>query len=501
MAKRYIEVEGVIYSSIAEASAKYQLNPKLISGRIRDGWSIEEAFELIPRRKLKPNRRQSISININGKTKTFSTIKQAAEAYGLEPKLVRARLTKYKWTPEEALGIIKRSSKRIAHNRKKVNFSINGLDYSFSSITEAARSHGLNEFLVFNRLNSRGWSIEQALELTPPPEHTKKCYGYIYLITNNITNRCYVGQTMRPVNERWENHIDSALNGQTKNNNSLAAAILKYGVSAFNVKTIDHANSVDELNSLERYWIKKLKTKFPTGYNLNRGGSGLNKGNPVTLQGITFPSISAAAREYGFKDKFIADRLRYGWSLEQAFELKPPPESYKFTGKKITLNDSGKELYFHSIAELANHYNLPIARVSQRIVKLKWRPEQAVGLEEPPKWVHPMHAFKLEINGETRDFKSKNEAAAYFGFKRWETIRKRQQRGWTLEQALGLQPPPKNKCSPKIIEVKIKGKKVRYASMTKAAKAHGVCFKRVSARLKLGWSYEEALEIQVRIKH
>ncbi|KAF7777291.1 hypothetical protein PMAN_a2543 [Pseudoalteromonas marina] len=500
MAKQGIEVDGIAYSSISEASEQYHLNPKLIVGRLRSGWSIEEAFELAPRRKLEPNRRQSISVKVNGKLKSYSTIKDAADEYGIEPKLVRARLTNFNWTPEEALGIIERDSKRIAHNRKEVKFSINGVDYHFLSVTEAAKSQGLNEFLVFNRLNSRGWSIEQALELATPPAHTKKCYGYIYLIKNNINSKYYVGQTMSPVTERWKSHVGLASKGKTKSKHSLSAAILRYGADAFDITIIDHADSINELNKLERYWIKKLKTKYPDGYNLNRGGSGFSKGRSVVLENLTFPSVSEAARAYGFKYRLVADRLRYGWTLEQAFELAPAPETHKFAGRKFTIKDSGNMLTFNSVGELASSYNLPTARVLQRLVKLNWTPEQAVGLVEPPKWVHPMHSFQLEINGKTRRFKSKAEAAAFYGFDRWETIRKRLSRGWTLEQSLGLETPPINKHATKLIDVEINGNKVKYSSMSKAAEANGVCFKRVSARLKLGWSYEEALEIRPRSK-
>ena len=35
---------------------------------------------------------------------------------------------------------------------------------------------------------------------------------YIYKITNKINNKIYIGQTIRPVEDRWKRHINDALN-------------------------------------------------------------------------------------------------------------------------------------------------------------------------------------------------------------------------------------------------------------------------------------------------
>ena len=35
---------------------------------------------------------------------------------------------------------------------------------------------------------------------------------YIYKITNKINNKMYIGQTIRPVEDRWKRHINDALN-------------------------------------------------------------------------------------------------------------------------------------------------------------------------------------------------------------------------------------------------------------------------------------------------
>jgi hypothetical protein len=496
VAKQSIKIRCVDYSSITAAAKAFDLNPKLVQGRLNSGWELHEAFELIERPTRKPARRSPISVKTPQGVKEYSSIKEAALEYGLDPRVVRARLTTHGWSVEKALGLVP-PDRRKAHNRKKVEFNLKGKKYTYESVSAAAKAMGLSEFLVFGRLNARGWTIEQALELVPPPAHTKTCYGYIYLVINLVNGKQYVGQTMRTVEDRWETHIQSAKKETQRGKHSLAQAILDFGISAFSIRQMDTASTHSDLNRLERYWIKKSNTLAPYGYNLNRGGSGVSKGQPVIVNGVKYCSISDAAREYNLKDRLVLDRLRYGWEIEQALELKPAPESHKYAGRSISLSVENKELTFESIGGLARYFNLSTAIVMQRIVKLNWTPEQAVGLVSK-KWVHPMHAITLKISGEDRHFFSKADAAAQYGFNHWATVEKRISRDWSLEQALGIDAPPKNKFETKEVKVLIEGVEVTYSSQSEAARTHGISFKKISARRNLGWTYEEALEIVPR---
>lgn len=497
MAKKVVTVKGIQYKSLSDAARCFCLNPKLVQGRMERGWSLGQALQLEEPPKNTPARRVPVTIKKAGGIEEYLTIKDAALAHDLDPKVVRSRITTHGWTIEQALELYPREMKK-AHNRKHVFFTLDDKKYEYASISEAAKAHGLNEFLVFGRLNGRGWDIKQALELAPPPSHTKKCYGYLYLITNSINGKKYVGQTMRAVDVRWEGHVKSAHQKKELNEQSLAFAILKYGPENFCIEKIDDAHSHDELNKLERYWIKTHKTLYPDGYNLSRGGGGITRGQPIKIKGKSYASITDAAREFNLKSRLVLDRLRYGWDIAQAFEITPPPDSQKYAGRDIEIRHNNEVQIFSSIGELARHFNLPVATVLQRIVKLKWTPEQAVELVSPDKCVHPMHNFKLEINGEVLEFSSKSEAASHFGFKRWSTVQKRIDRGWGVAQALGLDNPPINKFVKKEVTVLINGDEVTYKSQMEAAKSHSISFKKVSARRKLGWSYEEALEIVPR---
>ncbi len=89
----------------------------------------------------------------------------------------------------------------------------------------------------------------------------------IYLITNKINNKQYVGLTTTPLDVRWKRHVHAALYKKGKRtyiNNS----IQKYGPENFEIKEIDSSLTLEELKVKESEWILKLKTLSPFGYNL-----------------------------------------------------------------------------------------------------------------------------------------------------------------------------------------------------------------------------------------
>lgn len=95
-------------------------------------------------------------------------------------------------------------------------------------------------------------------------------YGYIYKIVNQINGTSYVGQTITSINERFSQHKSSCKRYKTY----LYNAMNKYGIENFTIEKIDSANSQKELDDKEIYWIKKLNTKIPNGYNILDGGNG-----------------------------------------------------------------------------------------------------------------------------------------------------------------------------------------------------------------------------------
>lgn len=90
--------------------------------------------------------------------------------------------------------------------------------------------------------------------------------GYIYLTTNLINNKMYIGK-----HERQK--YDSKYYGSGK---ILQKAIEKYGIENFKNEILYEANSTEELNIYEKKYIMEYREKFGKNnlYNIANGGDG-----------------------------------------------------------------------------------------------------------------------------------------------------------------------------------------------------------------------------------
>ena len=105
----------------------------------------------------------------------------------------------------------------------------------------------------------------------------------VYLYTNLINGKGYVGITSISLAHRMGQHPT----GKTYFSNALR----KYGKDAFNVEIIDYAATKEELSEKERYWIAKLGTMAPAGYNLTTGGEGMYQLTAESCRKISMSKI------------------------------------------------------------------------------------------------------------------------------------------------------------------------------------------------------------------
>jgi group I intron endonuclease len=89
----------------------------------------------------------------------------------------------------------------------------------------------------------------------------------IYLITNLLNLKQYVGVTKFSLEERFLQH--------TKRGFFLTEAIQKYGEQKFSIELIEEVKTPEQAYELEIFYIKEYNTKVPNGYNLTDGGDGI----------------------------------------------------------------------------------------------------------------------------------------------------------------------------------------------------------------------------------
>lgn len=89
----------------------------------------------------------------------------------------------------------------------------------------------------------------------------------VYKITNLLSGKIYVGQTVRTLEKRIDQH-------KRRTESAISQAIKKYGWENFSAEVLEECETQEQLDEREIFWIAKLDCISPKGYNLNEGGSG-----------------------------------------------------------------------------------------------------------------------------------------------------------------------------------------------------------------------------------
>ena len=171
-------------------------------------------------------------------------------------------------------------------------------------------------------------------------EIAEEIIGYVYLITNNINGKIYIGETITALSRRFNAHLNGAFNKKNRNYNCyFYNAIRKYGKSAFTIKLIEKViastkkEAKNKIQSLEKYYIKMYKSnnnKF--GYNLDSGGNGGK---------IVSETTKEKQRNIKLSDPKNKERLAYARSFQNP-EKKIKQYNY-YTGEFIKKYNSIKE--------------------------------------------------------------------------------------------------------------------------------------------------------------
>lgn len=100
-----------------------------------------------------------------------------------------------------------------------------------------------------------------------------KVYGYIYIITNDLNNKVYVGQTSETIDSRFKRHCRDKKSGKTFG--TIDYDIQHLGKEHFIITEIEKI-SISDLDERESYWIDYYDSFF-NGYNKTLGGQGGRK--------------------------------------------------------------------------------------------------------------------------------------------------------------------------------------------------------------------------------
>ena len=93
--------------------------------------------------------------------------------------------------------------------------------------------------------------------------------AYIYLITNDVNQKVYIGKTEFSIEKRFKEHCQDAFREKCELR-PLYNAMRKYGIKHFSIKLIEETC---EPEIREQYWIQYYNS-YKNGYNATLGGDG-----------------------------------------------------------------------------------------------------------------------------------------------------------------------------------------------------------------------------------
>lgn len=125
--------------------------------------------------------------------------------------------------------------------------------------------------------------------------------GIIYKATNQNNGKVYIGQTIRPISYRIQEHLRAS---EKNIRGSFYNAIRKYKNEVFTwsiIEVIEDMNRdhlVTRLNSLEIFYISKYQSySLDYGYNMTKGGENNNLNSCKKLYCLNNKKIYSSIRE------------------------------------------------------------------------------------------------------------------------------------------------------------------------------------------------------------
>ena len=171
-----------------------------------------------------------------------------------------------------------------------------------------------------------------------------KYFGIIYKAENVVNHKVYIGQSRDFLSHRKCKHFSSAFNHHSEL--YFHRALRKYGKESFVWEVIDHGDTPEELDELERKYITFYNSNNSEfGYNLTRGGlDSLPDNNKAVICLETqerYTSMKEALQKIGVCHEFLLKSIREHTSINFLHYMQ---ENEPYTLDEIVLTFSEKKI-------------------------------------------------------------------------------------------------------------------------------------------------------------
>ena len=199
--------------------------------------------------------------------------------------------------------------------------------------------------------------------------------------------------------------------------------------------------------------------------------------------GNVYASVSEMCRCYDIPGSTYNNRLRYGWTVEQALTTPRDGLNRKHNHKKIWRDHLGHE--YNSVREMANAWGITEKMFWSRKRICKWPLEKIL---TTPFCEQPSTSKSCKDH-KGREFPSVSAMCRHYGVK-LSRFKERMKLGWDIKSALLT---PAKKINSMKAQPCVDHKGIEYPSKNAMCRAYGINRYTLAARLELGWTLEQAL--------
>lgn len=365
-----------VFMSLADLADHYNIYEETLRKRIHAGWTMEQATELTPAPEVK---RGGKHWQFDGYE--FSSTNELCEYFQIDPLTFKVRLTTG-LSVQQACGLVDRDQNTIVFENKE-----------YSSIKELSEAYNLKYGRVSSRL-AAGHSLEYAMASDEDPHRFGKkpieINGKMYVSKAEAARQ--LGYTRGKLEKRLEYLDDSKSTAKLtelkkikyhkkdrdlfvegRNFSSIMDLSRHYKIPESTIRfSLNRGESIEKavgliseknLFPLEfdgRIFVSQ--TEIAAHYGVDRAtfsyrmkspdwtlrqALGLDaksaKGTEVRVDGRDFPSNSAVARYFSIGIQTFKRRLRDGWSMEEACNLKPRTKPHATKKVYVVTHPNGKE--------------------------------------------------------------------------------------------------------------------------------------------------------------
>jgi group I intron endonuclease len=241
--------------------------------------------------------------------------------------------------------------------------------------------------------------------------------GFIYKISNDVNNKVYIGETIRPDPiVRWNAHKAAIKSG--KGCPLLRKAVNKYGVEHFKFEVLIVCFDED-VYKYEKEYIKKYNSVVPHGYNANEGGDPTINRTGILHTDETKEKIRNTMRQKYIDDPSLRENLGIKVSkglkkidlssiIRQRQQFKRDNNIPLFKNRDGNKNDRrwSDEVKVKISKGVTNYF----ANMDE-LKKMKWKKTLSDKISDRMTEVSGKPIFQYNLNGDLiREFKSINEA-------------------------------------------------------------------------------------------